>query len=69
MPFCPFCGVFSEFPHKTQEVCIDALNREIARMRELLGQLQSAAVPGTPDHSKPVAKPSIKQVKDDSSEV
>jgi hypothetical protein len=33
-------------PHETQEGCIKALNVEIARMRTLLSQVQSAAVPG-----------------------
>jgi hypothetical protein len=33
-------------PHETQEGCIEALNAEIARMRALLNQVQSAAVPG-----------------------
>jgi len=33
---CPFCGVATDVPHETQEVCIQALNREIARMREVL---------------------------------
>lgn len=33
-------------PHETQEGCIQALNAEIARMRTLLSQVQSAAVPG-----------------------
>jgi hypothetical protein len=41
MSYCPFCGVFAETPHKTQEVCIDALNVEIVRMRELLDQVRS----------------------------
>jgi hypothetical protein len=46
MSYCPFCGVFAETPHKTQEVCIDALNVEIVRMRELLDQVRSSAHPG-----------------------
>ena len=33
---CPFCGVMTNVPHETQEGCIDALNREIARVREIL---------------------------------
>jgi len=55
MSYCPFCGVFTETPHKTQEVCIDALNVEIVRMRELLEQVKSNAAPG----SRPVLKQTI----------
>ena len=46
MSYCPFCGVFTETPHRTQEVCIDALNVEIVRMRELLDQVRSSATAG-----------------------
>jgi hypothetical protein len=48
MAYCPFCGVFAETPHTTQERCIDALKVEIERMRELLGQVQSSGDPGMP---------------------
>jgi hypothetical protein len=33
-------------PHETQEGCIEALNAEIARMKTLLGQVQTVTVPG-----------------------
>jgi hypothetical protein len=33
---CPFCGVATNVPHETQEGCIQALHREIARMRQVL---------------------------------
>ena len=33
---CPFCGVTTDAPHETQEGCIEALHKEIARMREIL---------------------------------
>jgi hypothetical protein len=33
---CPFCGVVTEVPHETQEGCIEALHKEIARVREIL---------------------------------
>jgi hypothetical protein len=46
MSNCPFCGVMTPAPHESQEGCIEALNAEIARMRTLLSQVQSAAVPG-----------------------
>jgi hypothetical protein len=58
MSYCPFCGVFAETPHKTQEVCIDALNVEIRRMREVLEQVQSSAAPGMPAR-EPVLKQGI----------
>jgi hypothetical protein len=45
MRICPFCGVSTTAPH-TQEGCIEALNAEIARMRSILEQVQSTAVPG-----------------------
>jgi len=46
MDICPFCGVGTETPHETQEGCIEALHAEIARMKSVLGQVQSAEVPG-----------------------
>ena len=45
MAYCPFCGVFAETPHTTQERCIDALKVEIERMRELLGQAGESGRP------------------------
>ena len=33
---CPFCGVISEIPHETQQACIEALQSEIKRTREVL---------------------------------
>ena len=48
MSICPFCGVVTESPHETQAGCIEALNAEIVRMRALLEQVHSAAVPGPP---------------------
>lgn len=33
---CPFCGVVSEIPHETQQACIEALQSEIKRTREVL---------------------------------
>jgi hypothetical protein len=46
---CPFCGVSSDVAHETQEACIEALNAEIKRVREILNHVRSAAVPGAPD--------------------
>jgi len=48
MSICPFCGVVTEVPHETQAGCIEALNAEIARMRGVLEQVRSAAVPAPP---------------------
>ena len=45
MSNCPFCGVATDIPHETQEGCIQALHAEIARMRAVLDQVQSAKVP------------------------
>ncbi len=33
---CPFCGLVTDVPHETQQGCIDALQDEIARVREIL---------------------------------
>ena len=33
---CPFCGVVSDVPHETQQACIEALQFEIKRTREVL---------------------------------
>jgi hypothetical protein len=33
---CPFCGMATEFPHESQEVCIAALQAEIRRTRQIL---------------------------------
>jgi hypothetical protein len=38
---CPFCGVATDAPHETQQGCIEALNAEIARMREILESVKS----------------------------
>jgi len=46
---CPFCGVDTDVAHESQEGCIQALNAEITRVRELLHQVRSVAVPGPPD--------------------
>jgi hypothetical protein len=46
MSVCPFCGVATEAPHENQQGCLDALSAEIARLRAVLEQVQSTAVPG-----------------------
>jgi hypothetical protein len=44
MPNCPFCGVVTDAPHETQEACIEALNAEITRMRELIESVRHSEV-------------------------
>ena len=48
MPICPFCGVHADAPHETQEGCIEALHAEIARLRAVLDQVHSIAIPHPP---------------------
>jgi hypothetical protein len=38
---CPFCGVATDVPHETQELCIAALRTEIARVREMVSRVKS----------------------------
>ena len=33
---CPFCGMVTDVPHESQAGCIEALQSEIARTREVL---------------------------------
>jgi hypothetical protein len=51
-PICPFCGVMTDVPHERQEGCIQALNAEIARMRELLSYVRVTAAEGQPDDAQ-----------------
>jgi len=44
---CPFCGVSSDAPHKRQEACIDALQSEIARTREILEHVTEPLPPAS----------------------
>ena len=39
---CPFCGVAAPVPHETQAGCIEALQSEIGRMRDVLAALRPA---------------------------
>lgn len=51
---CPFCGTVTDVPHETQEGCIEALQREIARVRDIL------------EHSTPLdAQPPTRRHPDD----
>ena len=49
---CPFCGVASPAPHESQVQCIEALQAEIARVRDVLSHVHSVAVP-TPHEDTP----------------
>jgi len=50
---CPSCGVVSDTPHTTEQQCIDALNDEIARTREILEHVKRPPVPEAElDHDK-----------------
>jgi hypothetical protein len=46
---CPFCGIGTDVPHETQEGCIAALHGEIARMRQVLDYVKSAALRSSED--------------------
>jgi hypothetical protein len=41
-PVCPFCGVAAEQPHDSQTACIEALQAEIDKTRELLASVDAA---------------------------
>jgi hypothetical protein len=43
---CPLCDVVSDVPHHTQQGCIDALQQEIARIRQVLERRRNAPLVG-----------------------
>ena len=43
---CPLCDVVSDVPHHTQQGCIDALQKEIARIRQVLERRRDAPIVG-----------------------
>jgi hypothetical protein len=43
---CPLCDVVSDVPHQTQQGCIDALQKEIARIRQVLERRRDAPIVG-----------------------
>ena len=45
---CPFCGIASDQAHDSQEACIDALQNEIDKTRELLAAVDAARSEGPP---------------------
>jgi predicted nucleic acid-binding Zn ribbon protein len=46
---CPFCGLPSAIPHETQAVCVEALQREIDRMRDILNHVKDPLTRVSPD--------------------
>lgn len=52
---CPFCGVASEAPHKTQEGCIEALQAEIAHMRDILQHVKGPGLAAQADEDRELA--------------
>jgi hypothetical protein len=40
---CRFCGVPTDVPHETQELCIAALQDEVARMRDMVTRVKKPA--------------------------
>jgi len=49
VPVCPFCGLPSTLPHETQAVCVEALHREIERMRDILNHVKDPLHRPRPD--------------------
>jgi hypothetical protein len=47
---CPFCHVVSGVPHQTQQACIDALQIEIARTRQVLERRTEPLTAGAVRH-------------------
>ena len=52
MIVCPFCGLASEVAHETQAACIEALQAEISRVREIVGK--------SPADEEPAAAPKLR---------
>jgi hypothetical protein len=47
---CPFCAVVSVLPHESQQACIQALETEIERTRQVLGCRTEPLIAGTVRH-------------------
>lgn len=50
---CPFCGVVSETPHDSQQACIEALQSEIERTRQVLTRVGDLSRPARRDVDEP----------------
>jgi hypothetical protein len=46
---CPFCGLPSALPHETQAICVEALHREINRVRDILNHVKDPLDRASPD--------------------
>ena len=49
---CPFCGVVSETAHDSQQACIEALQSEIERTRQVLTRVGEHSLSQRP-HDRP----------------
>jgi hypothetical protein len=49
---CPSCGLATDQPHDTQEACIEALHREIARVRNVLDHVKDPGGQGVRSDSR-----------------
>lgn len=45
---CPFCGVVSDGAHDSQQACIEALQSEIERTRQVLTRAGELSLPEGP---------------------
>jgi hypothetical protein len=48
MIVCPFCGLATESPHETQAACIEALQAEISRVRQIVDKIKEPEPPARP---------------------
>jgi hypothetical protein len=53
---CPFCGVPTDVPHERQELCIEALQHEVARMREMVRRVKDPPREHEPRTEEPPAR-------------
>jgi hypothetical protein len=40
MIVCPFCGLATESAHETQGACVEALQAEVSRVREIVEKVE-----------------------------
>ena len=52
---CPFCGLPSTLPHETQAVCVEALHREVDRVRDILNHVKDPLPRVRPDEDVELA--------------
>jgi len=56
MIVCPFCGLATDAPHETQAACIQALQAEITRVRQIVHQTREEE---DDDAEEPAARPGL----------